>query len=52
MFIFKATSNQVHLLRTYSLRHCYEEARTIEKSKPSAGIVANCLIIRNQKVKN
>lgn len=55
MYIFKANKNNSNLLRAYTLKHCYEEARVIdksEKSKSPSDIVANCIIIRNQRIKN
>jgi hypothetical protein len=53
MYVFKAPSAQANLLRAYTFRHCYDEAKTLDKSKStSTDIVANCLIVRSGKVKN
>ena len=56
MYCFKGGLRQQQLLRVYALKHCYEEARVIEKSKaqnPSLQqVAANCIIVRKGRVRN
>lgn len=53
MYSFKATADCAHLLRIYTLKHCYDESRVVEKSKTqTTQIVSNCIIIRKERVKN
>ena len=56
MFSFKAEATQNKLLRAYTLRHLYEEARAFEKSSKTnpkhAEAYSAALIIRKGRVKN
>lgn len=54
MFIFRSPPENSHLLRAYTFKHCYDEARFIEKSKNQnpQEMMSNCLIIRPHRIKN
>lgn len=53
MYVFRSSQEHSALLRAYTLKHCYEESRAIDKSKQNfPDIVSNCLIVRKEKIRN